>query len=100
MATFPSQLRYSDKAPNHGGPQGQAFYSQAVVRLHYLQIKFYVERMRMYRKNSTSQTVFDVCKDIMVIINELYSRKDELLAFNQWFDWIVTSTVPFLQSLG
>ena len=93
VASFPPQLQYGNPAPNHGGEQGFAFYSQSMLRLEYLQNRFLLERLKVQRAASSSQGLFDVAWEMMNAVLAVWFRKDELIAFNEYFDWLVRASL-------
>jgi hypothetical protein len=66
-----------------------------MLRLEYLQNRFLLERLKVQRAASSSQGLFDVAWEMMNAVLAVWFRKDELIAFNEYFDWLVrTSFLP------
>ena len=88
VATFPSQLRYKNPAPNVVGKPGAAIFAQSLLRLEYLQLKYHIERLRADRKRRTSQGLFDTAREIVEAIAHIFVCDAHVTT--HWFDWLVS----------
>ena len=69
-------------------------YTQSILHLEYLLLKYQIERLRIERGRRTSQGLFDTAKEMLETLSHLRTGKAELKG--HWFDWLVSSLLLYL----